>query len=236
MQKSLSFLENSSVPDFDFPLKIPIIGDSSVGKTSLMRRLCFGEYSGDTRPTTGVDLLILRRKLEGRSVQIQLWDTAGGERFRTLSAGFYRGAHGAVIVFDLSRKETFSSVKSWQSELEAHMGSQECPVLLLANKSDLEADREVSEEDIARFAADNRLLFAEVSAKSNAGNRLSKAFDDFAPRVLRSAIDGNLAREFQENGKAYQEAKLGLKPTPPSLRNIEIAKDPHTNKKCCGVL
>ena len=127
--------------DFDFLYKVVVVGDASVGKTNLITRFTRDEFRSDNKTTIGVEFSAKSLQIDGHVVRAQFWDTAGQERFRAMSSLYYRGARAVVIVYDITRRETFDNVHSWLSEVRAHCKEDAAFVMLLANKTDRESER-----------------------------------------------------------------------------------------------
>ncbi|KAM4552927.1 ras-related protein Rab-19 [Fundulus diaphanus] len=159
----------SAEPDvedsFDFLFKIVLVGDSDVGKTCMVQRFKSGIFIEKQQNTIGVDFTVRTLDIDGKKVKMQVWDTAGQERFRTITQSYYRSAHGAMVAYDISRRSTFESVPHWIREVEQY-GAASVVVILIGNKSDLQAQRQVLFEDACTLAEKNSLLAAlETSAK-----------------------------------------------------------------------
>uniref|UniRef100_A0A3B5PVK6 Ras-related protein Rab-19 n=1 Tax=Xiphophorus maculatus TaxID=8083 RepID=A0A3B5PVK6_XIPMA len=161
MQSPESEVEDS----FDFLFKIILVGDSDVGKTCMVQRFKSGIFIEKQQNTIGVDFTVRTLDIDGKKVKMQVWDTAGQERFRTITQSYYRSAHGAMVAYDISRRRTFESVPHWIREVEQY-GAANVVVILVGNKSDLHAQRQVLFEDACTLAEKNSLLAAlETSAK-----------------------------------------------------------------------
>ncbi|XP_029453218.1 ras-related protein Rab-19 isoform X2 [Rhinatrema bivittatum] len=149
----MQFLSSGSDDPFDFLFKIIVIGDSNVGKTCVVHRFRSRLFTEKQHNTIGVDFTI------------QVWDTAGQERFRTITQSYYRSAHGAIIAYDLTRRQTFESVPHWIHEVEKY-GAANVVLMLIGNKSDLLENRQVLFEDACTLAEKHGLLAVlETSAK-----------------------------------------------------------------------
>ncbi|KAF9974703.1 Ras- protein Rab-11A [Mortierella antarctica] len=138
-------------------------GDHNVGKSNLVARLTRDEFNLDSKSTIGVDFAAKCIQVDSRIVKVQIWDTAGKERYRAIASAFYRGAVGAVLVYDIASRESFESLSRWLKELRNHTDPP-LGTMLVGNKSDLSHRRAVSTEETTRFAAENGLLFIETSA------------------------------------------------------------------------
>ncbi|EDQ90337.1 uncharacterized protein MONBRDRAFT_35113 [Monosiga brevicollis MX1] len=160
--------------------KVLIIGDSNCGKSSLLMAFTEGTFDESIGPTIGVDFKQKSLMLDGNKVNLTLWDTAGQERFRTLTASYYRGAHAVILLYDVSRPETFEHIDMWLNEVNVYCPEKKIVKLLIANKIDLE--RRVSTEVGRDFARDKQMMFIECSAKTKAG--VQQAFEELAQKVL----------------------------------------------------
>mmetsp|Transcript_36291 Transcript_36291/g.62865 ORF Transcript_36291/g.62865 Transcript_36291/m.62865 type:complete len:195 (+) Transcript_36291:180-764(+) len=164
--------------------KVVIIGDSGVGKSSLLVRFVRNEFHEQTRSTISAAYLTRRVETDERTVQFEIWDTAGQERFRSLNTPmYYRGAAGAVIVYDVTDPTSFKNAKGWYTQLKM-MGEQGVQVALVGNKADLEGGK-VSEEEAGEFAQQNNLIHMPASAKS--GLNVEKIFKELATRMPKQA-------------------------------------------------
>uniref|UniRef100_A0A452XJM9 GTP-binding protein n=1 Tax=Aegilops tauschii subsp. strangulata TaxID=200361 RepID=A0A452XJM9_AEGTS len=135
-----------STSEYDYLFKLLLIGDSSVGKSCLLLRFADDAYVDTYISTIGVDFKIRTVELDGKSVKLQIWDTAGQERFRTITSSYYRGAHGIIIVYDVTDRESFNNVKQWLSEIDRYASDSVCK-LLVGNKCDLVDSKVVDTEE-----------------------------------------------------------------------------------------
>lgn len=149
----------------DFLFKLLVIGDSSVGKSSLLLRFTDNVFHQYYASTIGVDFKVRTLDVDGSTVKLQVWDTAGQEQFRTLASSYYRGAHGILVVYDITSEKTFGSISYWLDNVE-RFGGESVTKLLIGNKSDLEARRKISTESGQQFADEHDMRFVETSAKS----------------------------------------------------------------------
>ncbi|XP_041651657.1 ras-related protein Rab-19 [Cheilinus undulatus] len=150
---------------FDFLFKIILVGDSNVGKTCVVQSFKSGIFIEKQQNTIGVDFTVRTLDIDGKKVKMQVWDTAGQERFRTITQSYYRSAHGAMVAYDITRRSTFESVSHWIREVE-QFGAAGVVLILIGNKSDLQAQRQVLFEDACTLAEKNNILAAlETSAK-----------------------------------------------------------------------
>lgn len=182
------FFSVMSDESYDHLLKLLLIGDAGVGKSSILLRFTDDTFDNHLQSTIGVDFKVKMMKKKSKNVKITIWDTAGQERFRTLTSSYYRGAHGIMLVYDVTRKSTLSQLQTWLNEVETYCGAQSKEVvkLLVANKIDKEDDREVSWSEGAAWARGRGMLFIETSAKKNVG--ISQVFDEVVQKILENPI------------------------------------------------
>ncbi|GMJ14452.1 ARABIDOPSIS RAB GTPASE HOMOLOG A2B, RAB GTPase homolog A2B, RAB GTPASE HOMOLOG A2B [Hibiscus trionum] len=150
--------------EYDYLFKIVLIGDSGVGKSNILSRFTRNEFCLDSKSTIGVEFATRTLQVEGKTVKAQIWDTAGQERYRAITSAYYRGAVGALLVYDITKRQTFDNTVRWLKELREHAGSNIAVIMMVGNKSDLSHLRAVSKEDAESFADKEGLLFLETSA------------------------------------------------------------------------
>jgi len=155
-----------SATEYDFLFKLLLIGDSGVGKSCLLLRFADDTFVESFISTIGVDFKIRTLDIDGKTVKLQIWDTAGQERFRTITSSYYRGAHGIIIVYDLTDRASFSNVKQWMTEIDRY-ACQSVNRLLIGNKADLKEKRVMSPTEGKEFADSLGITYLETSAKSN---------------------------------------------------------------------
>ncbi|KAL8525980.1 hypothetical protein ACS0TY_015270 [Phlomoides rotata] len=158
----------------EYLFKIVVIGDSAVGKSNLLARFARDEFDHNSKATIGVEFQTQVLQLDGKEIKAQIWDTAGQERFRAVTSAYYRGAVGALLVYDITRKTTFHSVNRWLDELNTHCDTAVAR-MLVGNKCDLENIREVSVEEGKSLAEEEGLFFIETSALD--ATNVNKAFE-----------------------------------------------------------
>ncbi|PIN01160.1 GTPase Rab11/YPT3, small G protein superfamily [Handroanthus impetiginosus] len=147
----------------DYLFKIVLIGDSAVGKSNLLARFARDEFYPNSKSTIGVEFQTQKMEINGKEVKAQIWDTAGQERFRAVTSAYYRGAVGALLVYDISRRQTFESIGRWLNELQTH-SDMNVVTILVGNKTDLKDAREVTTAEGKALAETQGLFFIETSA------------------------------------------------------------------------
>ena len=150
---------------YDHLFKILIIGDSGVGKSNILLRYVDGMFSEEFISTIGVDFRIHTLQIENKNVKLQLWDTAGQDRFKSIVQSYYRGAAGILVVYDVTNRESFENINQWINEVQRL--SSEAQLVLVANKIDLSDKAKVTSEEGKSLALQFGIPFFEVSAKSN---------------------------------------------------------------------
>ena len=213
-----SFSSRSSSSSDDISLKILILGDSSVGKTTLLLKYVDGYFPTVYVATIGVEYKIKRININGIDISLQIWDTAGQERFRGITKNFMKGADGIIYAYDITKKSSFESLKNWifQSE-EATEGFKK---IIIGNKIDLEKERQVTEESLNKFCQSRNIKGMEVSAKNDVN--VSECFETLAKLI----IEGKSKEQLIER---YSEARR-------SRGKSVISKSSHKSKnkkKCC---
>ncbi|XP_020238200.1 ras-related protein RABA4d [Cajanus cajan] len=147
----------------DYVYKVVLIGDSAVGKTQLLARFAKNQFSADSKATIGVEFQTKTLIIDNKIVKAQIWDTAGQERYRAVTSAYYRGAVGAMLVYDMSKRQSFDHMVRWLEELRGH-ADKNIVVMLIGNKCDLGTLRAVPTEDAEEFAQRENLYFMETSA------------------------------------------------------------------------
>ncbi|MBA0618412.1 hypothetical protein Godav_027768, partial [Gossypium davidsonii] len=180
----------------DYVFKVVLIGDSAVGKSQILARFSRNEFSLDSKATIGVEFQTRTLVIEHKSVKAQIWDTAGQER--AVTSAYYRGAVGAMLVYDITKRQTFDHIPRWLEELRGH-ADKNIVIILLGNKSDLENQREVPTEDAKEFAQKEGLFFLETSALE--ATNVETAFMTVLTEIFNIVNKKNLvADENQGNG------------------------------------
>ncbi|KAF8344125.1 ras-domain-containing protein [Cantharellus anzutake] len=168
--------------NYDYLFKVVLIGDSGVGKSNLLSRFTRNEFNLDTKSTIGVEFATRSINVDGKTVKAQIWDTAGQERYRAITAAYYRGAVGALLVYDIAKHATYVNVTRWLKELRDHADSN-IVIMLVGNKSDLKHLRAVPTEEAKVFSSDNGLSFIETSALD--ASNVEAAFQNILTDIYR---------------------------------------------------
>ena len=166
---------------YSYQFKYIIIGDASVGKSCLMLNFIDKRFRSEHDLTIGVEFGSKLIEVKGTKIKLQIWDTAGSESFRSITRSYYRGAVAALLVYDITNKDSFINLSRWIAEARAH-GNKDITLALVGNKNDLEDQRAVTVEEAQAFADQNNLLFIETSAKT--GNNVDLAYINTAKAIL----------------------------------------------------
>mmetsp|Transcript_3695 Transcript_3695/g.4248 ORF Transcript_3695/g.4248 Transcript_3695/m.4248 type:complete len:242 (+) Transcript_3695:279-1004(+) len=181
--------------------KIVLLGEGRVGKTSILLRFCKNEYDGRQPPTLNASYMDRRINIGNQPVQLSIWDTAGQERFHALGPIYYRDADAALLVYDITDAESFTKVRKWVRELRKIVG-ENIAIAIAGNKSDLEKNRHVSEEEALKYAESVGAKHFHTSAKLNRG--LDDVFLELSKKVLKSKASVapfGIASEAQQNNR-----------------------------------
>jgi len=192
---------------YDHLIKIVFVGDSAVGKSSILVRFTEGQFDSNLAATIGVDFKVHLVDLENQvKVNLTIWDTAGQEKFSSMTSSYYRGAHGIFLVYDVTKRESFTHVAKWLAEIDMYATNNDIVKYLIGNKIDLGEDkRAVSEAEGKQFAAKNNLLFIECSSKDDIG--INTAFETLINAVLDSP-------SLIEETATKKKTSIKISPTP----------------------
>ena len=218
----------SSDQEYDYLFKLLLIGNSSVGKSSLLFRFVENVWDDSFVPTIGVDFVSIyyiykfqklkTLEVNGKKVKLQIWDTAGQERFKNITASYYRGGNGVLVVYDITERESFENLNSWLIEIEKN-ANKNVYKLLIGNKCDLEDKRKVTYQEGKDFAESNGMKFIETSAKT--ASKVQEAFELLTNEIIKSNINKEKGLEKKENTRAVHLSPGGA--------DISQKK----NKGCC---
>ena len=155
---------STSEPPIDYQFRVCLVGDLGVGKSSLLLRFHGGWCCGDYHPTIGVEFKYRKLQIDSKVIKLQIWDTGGQERFKTITSHYYKNAVGFIVVYDIANLNSFENADKWLEEIKKY-GPENAKILLVGNKSDLESERQVSTKEGFQKAEDLGFKFIETSAK-----------------------------------------------------------------------
>jgi len=207
--------------NYDYLFKVVLIGDSGVGKSNLLSRFTRNEFNLESKSTIGVEFATRSINVDGKTVKAQIWDTAGQERYRAITSAYYRGAVGALLVYDIAKHATYVNVTRWLKELRDHADSN-IVIMLVGNKSDLKHLRAVPTEEATSFSTENGLSFIETSALD--ASNVEAAFQNILSDIYRIV-----------SNKALESSQDPIKPTSSETIVVASSVDNNANAKggCC---
>jgi Ras-related protein Rab-11A len=200
--------------EYDLLFKLILIGDSCVGKSNILLKYLKNQFNENSKTTVGVEFGTKNIIINNKRIKIQIWDTAGQERYRSITSAYYKGAKGALIVYDITRKNTFDNIDKWITDLKLN-GDKNICIIILGNKSDLINKREINKNDGIKKAEMYKTAFLETSALN--GDNISKAFDELIEQIVIN--NKNIFQDDNEN-----EIDKGV--------NLNDEKN-NNKKKCC---
>ena len=201
--------------NYDFIFKVLLLGNSDVGKSSLLLRYVDSVWNDAFVPTIGVDFKVKTLTINEKKVKMQIWDTAGQERFRTVVSTYFRGAHGILLLYDVTNRDSFKNLESWLIEIEKN-AKEKVLKILIGNKCDLTDDREITSDEGKAFALRNGMEFMETSAKMN--TNVTEAFETLGKLMIEFNSKSNTATQ-KKNENKNLKASSGM--------NLK------TKKSCC---
>ena len=199
----------------EYITKILTLGDTTVGKTSIILRFTKEKYTENRLATIGVDFKSQIMQIENNRVKVLIWDTAGQERFKNIASQYYNGGDGAILVFDITNKSTFERISYWLDELNQKKNINEMALVLVGNKIDLKDNRQVSSEEAQSFAKQNNIKYFETSAQENIG------IDEVMNYIVGECVSIIKKRNEDAFRESIQESNM-------ILSNFNSKK-----KKCC---
>eukprot|EP00759_Apiculatamorpha_spiralis_P058067 PhF_6_TR8984/c0_g1_i1/m.14111/K07881/RAB14; Ras-related protein Rab-14 len=207
--------------------KYIIIGDMGVGKSCLLHQFTDHKFLADNPHTIGVEFGTRVIEVGGECIKLQIWDTAGQDRFRAVTRSYYRGAAGALIVYDITRRSSYTHVTTWLADCRELTGPNTV-IILVGNKNDSEQTREVSFEEAQRFAHENHILFLECSAKT--GKNVEDVFLKTARGIYDHVVSGVLDPNSVESGIQLGRTAINY---PPGGGNAQGGSTDKKEKKGC---
>jgi Ras-related protein Rab-2A len=182
---------------YAYLFKYIVIGDTGVGKSCLLLQFTDKRFQPHHDLTIGVEFGARMITIDGKQIKLQIWDTAGQESFRSITRSYYRGAAGALLVYDITRRDTFNHLASWLEDAREHC-NKDMTIMLIGNKSDLASKRAVEYEEGERFAKENGLIFMETSAKTAEG--VEEAFIQTARAIYNKILSGQFDVSNESSG------------------------------------
>ena len=195
---------STSDQDYEFIFKVLLLGNSNVGKSSLFLRFVDDIWNDTFVPTIGVDFKIKTFEIDSKKIKMQIWDTAGQERFKNIIASYYRGAHGILLLYDVTDKDSFKNLSNWLIEIEKN-ASKNVLKILIGNKSDLDDKRVITYNQGKEFADTYGLKFIETSAKKNLN--VNEAFETLGRELMIASADKKISNQKQNKKISVAKAQ-----------------------------
>ena len=207
------------VDEYDMMIKVILIGDSGVGKTNIMSKFLKNQFLENSKATVGVEFGSKLFIHENHKIKAQIWDTAGQEKYKAITGAYYKGSKGALVIYDITRKDTFSNIDKWVNDLKT-TGDPKITIIIIGNKNDLADKRQVTKEEGEEKAKSFGCAFLETSAFS--GDNIDKAFDIMVKEIYEKFSSDTGGDEQLSPGEKVEDIKL----------DKEKATD-KKKKKCC---
>lgn len=225
--QALSIMANRADDEYDYLFKVVLIGDSGVGKSNLLSRFTRNEFNLESKSTIGVEFATRSVQTDGKVVKAQIWDTAGQERYRAITSAYYRGAVGALLVYDIAKRQSFENVERWLKELRDH-ADQNIVIMLVGNKCDLKHLRAVGTGEGTELAENQKLSFIETSALD--ATNVEEAFVSILSEIYRIVHKRSLVAGEGGAGGAGGSLRPGQGET---IVVGDNANERKGKKKCC---
>jgi len=211
--------------NYDFLFKIVLIGDSGVGKSNLLTRYTRNEFETDSKTTIGVEFATRTVRVDSKVVKAQIWDTAGQEKFRAITSAYYRGALGALLVYDITRLASFEHIDRWYQELEG-FSEKNMVTMLVGNKNDLKHAREVPVAYAKQYAEKHKMLLIETSALEN--TNVEQAFSQLLTEVYHTMTRAT-DPEFHSLDERSEKIDRDV-----SKLTLKLPQETKPKQSCCG--
>ena len=190
--------------EYEFIFKVLLLGNSNVGKSSLFLRFVDDIWNDTFVPTIGVDFKIKTFEIDNKKIKMQIWDTAGQERFKNIISSYYKGAHGILLLFDVTEKESFKNLSNWLIEIEKN-ASKNVLKVLIGNKTDLEDKRVITYNQGKEFADTYGLKYIETSAKKNMN--VTEAFETLGREIMAANVEKKISKQGQNKKISIAKAQ-----------------------------
>lgn len=210
--------------EYAYIMKVVLIGDSGVGKSNLLSRFTRNEFNLESKSTIGVEFATRSIQVDGKTIKAQIWDTAGQERYRAITSAYYRGAVGALLVYDIAKHLTYENVERWLKELRDHADNN-IVIMLVGNKSDLRHLRAVPTDEAKAYSEKNNLSFIETSALDS--TNVETAFQNILTEIYKIVSQKQIRDNPDDNDSPSNNVQtITVAPTDPNMSN---------KKSCCNV-
>ena len=210
---------NVKTEGVDIAYKLLLLGESNVGKTSIILRYIENLFNESNTSTCGIDVKCKYVTCENKKIRLDIWDTAGQERFRGLTKNYFRGAHAFILVYDITNKDSFDKLKNWIKDAKEKIEDDKSyKMAVVGNKKDCDKKREVSFQTLKEFGESNDVIFSEVSARTGEG--IEQLFNDFIKELLKNRNIG-IYKNDEVDERTYSNLSRSL-----------ISENKHNNCNC----
>ena len=211
-----------SQDNYDFIMKLILVGDSGVGKTNILSKYLKNVFDPDSKATVGVEFGTKNIEIDSKKIKVQIWDTAGQERYKSITSTYYKGAKGAFIVYDITRTSTFDNIDKWIGDLKNN-GDENMIIYLVGNKSDLNDMREVRKDEAMTKSEKYNIAFSETSALY--GDNIHKIFEDLMEKVYINFYRNETTNKEKEINKGVDLNE--------EIKENNNEKNQESERKCC---
>ena len=214
-----------SQDNYDFLMKLILVGDSGVGKTNILSKYLKNAFDPNSKATVGVEFGTKKIEIDNKKIKVQIWDTAGQERYKSITSTYYKGAKGAFIVYDITRKNTFDNIDKWIGDLKNN-GDENIIIYLVGNKSDLNDMREIRKDEAMTKSEKYNIAFSETSALY--GDNINKIFQDLMEKVYINFYRNTSTSKEREINKGIDLTGENKRNKSDNNKNIQ-----ESERKCC---
>ena len=183
--------EGTIEQDYDEKIKLMVLGDSNVGKSSILTKYCKNQFLSKYITTIGIDFQIKYLNINNKRIKVQIWDTAGQERYRVVTKNYFNTSNGFIIIYDITDRSSFNNINNWMDQIESFIG-KEVKCILFGNKNDLDNKRDVQIEEGEELAKKYNCPFFETSAKE--GNNIEEGFKEIVMEIIKDNKNSKVKR------------------------------------------
>ena len=189
--------------NFDYILKLLIVGDSTVGKTNFIMRFISDKFNESYMTTSGIDLKSKDIEIKNKNIRIQIWDTAGQEKYRAITRNLFLKVLGVLIIYDITNEKSYNNLKTWVELIREDCGSH-MQIIIVGNKCDLDSERKINQEEVMKYAKKEKIEYIETSCKT--GENVQKAVKTICEKILENN-DLSTDMSFTLNSSSFMAPK-----------------------------
>ena len=189
--------------NFDYILRLLIVGDSTVGKTNFIMRFISDKFNESYMTTSGIDLKTKDIEIKNKNIRIQIWDTAGQEKYRAITRNLFLKVLGVLIIYDITNEKSYNNLKTWVQLIREDCGSH-MQIIIVGNKCDLDSERKINQEEVLKYARKEKIEYIETSCKT--GENVQKAVKTICEKILENN-DLSTDMSFTLNSSSFMAPK-----------------------------